>query len=420
MGDERPVFTNQAIYTSNNVKLINKGVRIDSSLFDKLVNHKLIPNLEECLIVENQLTTESLFNFARSVLESSGMVPFRSTPKAQDSLLRIFREITLVPAMAFKMTVMQSQHPELFIHSIRVGLIALHLAITSRCFSNKELNTLAASALFHDIGILHIPHNLLLPGKTLTEHERQYLYSHPITAYLLLNEYPEYQPDVSRIVFEHHEKNDGSGYPRNLVEGQICPGAQILALAETVCSYFENTITSFDFTRLSVLLRLNQTKYSRTLCVYMMDSLKEINIKEHSMDDEVTSFLNMPSLEKKLRDASEILHTWHEQSAYLMLNTEHTNLAQLNGIIGARLFQLQKTLSHSGIDLNDPTFCINAVEGDASSLHELNVLASETRWLLCEIIFEAERRLKDNPMPPEKNNPIQKWIDKSRTVLEML
>ena len=53
LGDTRNVVTSQAIYAGNNIKLVEKGVRVDSSLYERLVRHKLVPQIDECLMAED-------------------------------------------------------------------------------------------------------------------------------------------------------------------------------------------------------------------------------------------------------------------------------------------------------------------------------------------------------------------------------
>lgn len=88
--------------------------------------------------------------------------------------------------------------------------------------------------------------------------ERQHLYVHPITGFLILSKHPHYHPHISRPVFEHHERLDGGGYPRGLLEADICAAAQVLMLADVAAAAFERRPQPRSLARLSVLLRLNQ------------------------------------------------------------------------------------------------------------------------------------------------------------------
>ena len=73
MGDTQNVVTSQAIFTTRKIKLIEKGVRVNSALFERLVSHKLIPKIDHCLAVENGISRERI-NLKTSVSgEQSGL-----------------------------------------------------------------------------------------------------------------------------------------------------------------------------------------------------------------------------------------------------------------------------------------------------------------------------------------------------------
>ncbi len=162
MGDSQSVVTSQAIFTSRNIKLIDKGVKIDSALFERLISHKLMPKIDHCLTVENGISVDSLKHYAMNLLDNDpGLVVLRGDARVRGRMLRAFDEMPLIEPMAFKLTVARSQRPEVFDHSLRVALVTLFLAIKSFSFSTRELAALAAAAVFHDIGILHVSPELL-------------------------------------------------------------------------------------------------------------------------------------------------------------------------------------------------------------------------------------------------------------------
>lgn len=65
MAERCPVVTQDAIYSESGVKLVEKGARIDSRLYDRLVQHKLREPLDTHLSVNNAVSVESLQEAAR-------------------------------------------------------------------------------------------------------------------------------------------------------------------------------------------------------------------------------------------------------------------------------------------------------------------------------------------------------------------
>ena len=115
-------------------------------------------------------------------------------------------------------------------HSQRVTQLTTYLA--SRLgFSGDALKNIHYGALLHDIGKMGIPDNILLKPAALTEEEWLIMRKHPELAYNLLYSIP-YLRNALDIPYCHHEKWDGSGYPRGLKGGQIPLAARIFALVD--------------------------------------------------------------------------------------------------------------------------------------------------------------------------------------------
>jgi HD-GYP domain-containing protein (c-di-GMP phosphodiesterase class II) len=87
-------------------------------------------------------------------------------------------------------------------------------------------------ALLHDIGKMGVPDSILLKEETLTPEEEKIMQNHPQNAYNILKPI-EYLRHALDIPYCHHEKWDGSGYPRGLQGEQIPLAARIFALADS-------------------------------------------------------------------------------------------------------------------------------------------------------------------------------------------
>jgi len=98
---------------------------------------------------------------------------------------------------------------------------------------NHQIDGLMVCGLLHDIGQIAIPQTIFTRCKRLTQEERRLLRTHPCIGYDLVKDVPFPWP-VARTVLEHHERLDGSGYPRGLRGGDICLEARIIAVADVV------------------------------------------------------------------------------------------------------------------------------------------------------------------------------------------
>ncbi len=118
----------------------------------------------------------------------------------------------------------------IFVHSINVGIIA---SIIGKWAGKSEADEklLMACGLFHDIGKLLIPKEILdKPGK-LTEEEFEIVKTHTSKAYEMVKDSP-LDERIKKCILMHHEKINGSGYPQGLKGDEIDDFAKIIAIAD--------------------------------------------------------------------------------------------------------------------------------------------------------------------------------------------
>ncbi|GAP62177.1 hypothetical protein ARMA_0600 [Ardenticatena maritima] len=115
-------------------------------------------------------------------------------------------------------------------HSRRVT--AATLALARRVgVPDKDLLHIRRGALLHDIGKIGIPDAILNKPGPLTPEEWEVMRLHPVYAYELLSPIEYLRPAID-IPYCHHEKWDGSGYPRGLAEHQIPLAARLFAIVD--------------------------------------------------------------------------------------------------------------------------------------------------------------------------------------------
>lgn len=115
-------------------------------------------------------------------------------------------------------------------HSSRLQYYCLKIARQLR-ISNDNLENIALSAYFHDLGKINVPDNILnKPGK-LTVEEFEKIKKHPEDGYNMVKE-TMLRP-VAEIIKQHHERLDGSGYPCGLKEKDILMEARIIAVMDS-------------------------------------------------------------------------------------------------------------------------------------------------------------------------------------------
>jgi HD-GYP domain-containing protein (c-di-GMP phosphodiesterase class II) len=115
-------------------------------------------------------------------------------------------------------------------HSVRAADLTVRLG-RALGMDEEVLVHLRRGALLHDIGTMLIPDAVLLKPGPLTAQEWEAIRRHPIYAYEILFPITQFRPALD-IPYCHHEKWDGSGYPRRLVGEQIPIAARIYSVVD--------------------------------------------------------------------------------------------------------------------------------------------------------------------------------------------
>lgn len=147
---------------------------------------------------------------------------------SRDSLLKAAEDLDLFVCLGINPT----GNSTIFSHSMNVASLAVALGVTLG-LDETSLCDLGTGCLVHDAGMLHIDQNAYQSKHVLDAHEFVEIAKHPIIAADLLYKNMQQVPvGVRMIVYQMHERCDGSGYPRGSTGGQIHPLAKIAMVAD--------------------------------------------------------------------------------------------------------------------------------------------------------------------------------------------
>lgn len=134
--------------------------------------------------------------------------------------------------LAAMVTALDLREHETGFHSYRVTECALTLARKMN-LSENEISNLAKGALLHDIGKIGVPDKILLKPGSLTEDEWVVMKTHPELGYTMLKDI-HFIEEAAEIVLAHHEKFNGTGYPKSLSKDEIPLGARIFSVVDAL------------------------------------------------------------------------------------------------------------------------------------------------------------------------------------------
>lgn len=119
-----------------------------------------------------------------------------------------------------------------FTHLTNVACFAVVLAKRLGYCAPEDFERFAAGAILHDIGKRFIPTEILTKPARLDPHERDLVESHPLRGYEELYGRPGIDFEQLMMVYQHHERLDGSGYPVGILEEEIHPWSQLIAVVD--------------------------------------------------------------------------------------------------------------------------------------------------------------------------------------------
>ena len=152
--------------------------------------------------------------------------------RADENLKRSYEQLknVLEETITSLSTALGKRDPYTLGHQNRVTKLACAIAEELR-LSKEQIEGIRVAGLLHDIGKLHIPSEILVKPAKLTVPEFEIIKTHPQAGYEIIKGI-EFPWPVANIVLQHHEKLDGSGYPKGLKDQEILFESKILTVAD--------------------------------------------------------------------------------------------------------------------------------------------------------------------------------------------
>ncbi len=190
------------------------------------------PSVSPATIGVKELYAEArdyMTEFRQKVLSSGkGIGPGRSLKRVE----RIVESPRLIDEM-YALTLLFGHADTTFVdHSVNNMVYSLMLGMRMN-YPPRKLVGLALAALHHDVGMFLIPEQILNKKQRLNSAELAEIRKHPGTGRNLLEAYDAVDPEISRAVYEHHERESMQGYPEGIGNGKICEYAKIIGICDS-------------------------------------------------------------------------------------------------------------------------------------------------------------------------------------------
>ncbi len=191
---------------SKTIKASPEFKKFNESFVESIGDFK--SNLTEILKSEQDIDVTELLNHTNKIMSEA-----RNGIHVFDMLhcLRTFDDIT-------------------FVHSINVSLICRVFGGWLK-LPSKDIEVLTLCGLLHDVGKLTLPTSIIQKKEPLTDEEFQLIKTHTIRGYKLLKD-KNIDQRVKFATLMHHERSDGTGYPRGLKGNEVSDFSKIVAIAD--------------------------------------------------------------------------------------------------------------------------------------------------------------------------------------------
>ncbi|WOT03903.1 HD-GYP domain-containing protein [Shewanella youngdeokensis] len=178
-------------------------------------------------------------------------------------------------------------------HSLNVSVLSMLIAKELK-WTRSEVELVGIGALFHDIGKLKVPTQLLNKTSALTEAEQKFFDQHPAMGVALLKLADNFPSDALPIILNHHEFLDGSGTPKGLKEPQLDKLSQLVGAVNTfdnLCHSDRSRKSKTPYTALGMLYKNYQNQLNsafvnriiKLLGIYPPGSIVELSTGQYGM-----------------------------------------------------------------------------------------------------------------------------------------
>jgi HD-GYP domain-containing protein (c-di-GMP phosphodiesterase class II) len=199
------------LYAFDGTLIVRQGEIITPRVIEEIQQSNTGPSSDPVLLDK----TELFDDFCSVVNEDNYRTIFHQE-EFKDKLLDLMGEVELLPEIVKELDFFKIQDYYTYRHILITTILTVRM-VHDISQDPQQARLAASTALTHDFGKARIPLDILQSSKKLTYDEYVYIMEHPWIGYLLLTYYTGRKESAhAQVAFNHHEKKDGSGYPRGI------------------------------------------------------------------------------------------------------------------------------------------------------------------------------------------------------------
>jgi HD-GYP domain-containing protein (c-di-GMP phosphodiesterase class II) len=248
-------------------RVMARGERIGAEHLEALAGgRKLKKTIESSLRVEDGVDTALIVQTARRIIDASvpiGRILSVTGGKGGSDIEPLARlaKMNFGDPLRLLLTIADHDDARALEHAVSVSLLSICMAGELKLPDDGQ-QAAGLAGLLHDIGELYITPAYLDPARRLLPHEWVQRVMHPRLGRMLVAELADYPPAVARAIEEHHERFDGTGYPRQTPGKRISGPGQAVSVAEVIAGLLE---TPNPLERAELALKIIPGEHAREL-----------------------------------------------------------------------------------------------------------------------------------------------------------
>jgi len=229
----------KTVYTDDGRVLLNEGVLLREPFISRLHSCKIKEiyvedEISKGIVVDDVINNQTRMEakiLVKNVMNESKINNRFNFEQVKETVDKIIDELMENPHIIYNLTDIRTVDNYTFSHSVNVCVLSLITAIKLG-LTQPELKCIGVGSLLHDVGKIVIDEAILKKPSELNDEEFNEMKKHTLFGYEILNKTGEFEPDSEKIVLEHHERLDGSGYPFGIKGEEIHPFSKIVAIAD--------------------------------------------------------------------------------------------------------------------------------------------------------------------------------------------
>lgn len=227
------------LYSADGMILLNAGIELKDRFINRLkeldvtyvyIEDTLTQDIDVPDVISEKTRVESIVA-AKQIMEKIKIGNGIDAEQAKKVANTLVDELCRNHGALVNFIDMRTQNDYLFGHSVNVCVLSIMTGLNLG-LNELRLRDLGVGALLHDVGKTQLPAELLNKTGRLTPEEIIEIKKHPLLGFDILRKNPDISLISAHCAFQHHERFDGTGYPRSLMKEEIHKFAHIVAIAD--------------------------------------------------------------------------------------------------------------------------------------------------------------------------------------------